>query len=94
MVDTGPSYTLIPAPIFEELGIERVRSRVFSFADGSRQELSMGWVEIGMEGETGHVHVVFGVDRRKILLGAMALEVFALAADAKYRRLISAELTL
>ena len=49
---------------------------------------------MGLEGETDHVHIVFGPDSEKILLGAMALEIFALAADAKYRRLIPAELTL
>jgi clan AA aspartic protease len=94
LVDTGASYTLVPAQILEELGIERVRSSVFSFADGSRKELPMGWVEMELEGETAHVHIVFGPDSQKILLGAMALETFGLAADAKYRRLIPAELTL
>ena len=39
-------------------------------------------------------HVVFGTDSSRVLLGAMALEAFALAADAKNRRLIPAELTL
>ena len=94
VVDTGASYTLVPAQILEELGIERVRSSVFSLADGSRRELSMGWVEVELEGETDHVHIVFGPDSEKILIGAMALEIFALAADAKHRRLIPAELTL
>ena len=94
VVDTGASYTLVPAQILEEMGIERVRSSVFSLADGSRRGLSMGWVEMGLEGETAYVYIVFGPDSNKILLGAMALETFALAADAKHRRLIPAELTL
>ena len=94
VVDTGASYTLVPDAMLDELGIERVQSKVFSFADGSTRELSIGWVEMELEGETGYVYVVFGPDSRKVLLGAMALEAFALAADAKYRRLIPAELTL
>ena len=94
LVDTGASYTLIPASILDELGIERVESRVFSLADGSRQELSIGWAGMDLGGRSSPVSVVFGLDSRKILLGAMALESFALAADAKNRRLIPAELTL
>ena len=94
LVDTGASHTLVPASILEELGIERLRSRVFSLADGSRRELFVGWVEMELEGQTDHVSVVFGPDSGKILLGAMALETFALAADAQNRRLIPAELTL
>ena len=60
LVDTGASYTLVPAYILDDLGIERVRSSVFSLADGSRKELSMGWVEMELQGETAHVHIVFG----------------------------------
>ena len=94
VVDTGASYTLVPASVLDEMGIERLQSKVFSLADGSRIKLSLGWVEMELEGETGHVHIVFGPDNGKVLLGAIALETFALAADAKYRRLIPAELTL
>ena len=94
LVDTGASYTLVPASILEELSIERVESRVFSLADGSRQELSIGWAVMELDGHRSPVAVVFGLDSSKILLGAMALETFALAADAKNHRLIPAELTL
>ena len=93
-VDTGASYTVVPAQALEELSIEPFESRVFSLADGSRQELSIGWAEMELEGRIAPVYVVFGPDSRKVLLGAMALEAFALAADAKYRRLVPAELTL
>ena len=47
-----------------------------------------------LDGRTKTVQVVFGPDPRKVLLGAMALEAFALAADAKNHRLIAAELML
>ena len=94
LVDTGASYTLVPASILEELGIERAEPRMFSLADGSTQELSIGFAEMELEGRVCPVHLVFGLDSNKILLGAMALEAFALAADAKNRRLIPAELTL
>ena len=50
LVDTGASHTLVPGSILEELDIERLRSRVFSLADGSRRELFVGWVEMELEG--------------------------------------------
>ncbi len=93
-VDTGASYTVIPAQILDELGIEREETKVFSFGDGSKRELAIAWTEMELQGQRGNVYVVFGPDSRKILLGALALETFALAADAKYRRLIPAELTI
>ena len=94
LVDTGASYTLVPASILEELGIERFETRTFSLADGSRRELALGWAEMELEGRPGFVYVVFGDAGSKILLGATALEAYGLAADAKNRRLIPGELTL
>lgn len=94
VVDTGASYTIIPAPILDELGVEREETLLFSFADGSRRELSIAWAEIELQGHRRSVYVVFGVDSRKILLGAMALETFGMAADSKNHRLIPAELTI
>ena len=94
VVDTGASFTVIPAQILDELGIEREETKLFSFADGSRQELPVALAEMELQGRHKRVYVVFGPDSRKILLGAMALVTFALAADAKYRRLIPAELTI
>lgn len=94
LVDTGASYTMVPASILEELNIERFETRTFSLADGSRRQYSLGLAEMELDGKIRPVHIVFGDEGVKILLGAMALEAFALAADAKNRRLIPGELTL
>ena len=94
LVDTGASYTVIPEHILDELGIPRDEIELFSLADGSVQELAIGRAEMQLDGRIRDVYVVFGTSRAKILLGAMALEAFALAADAKNRRLIRGELTL
>ena len=94
LVDTGASFTIIPMEILDELGIERDETELFSLADGSVQELALGRAEMELQGRTRDVYVVFGTAPNKILLGAMALEAFALAADAKNHRLIRAELTI
>jgi len=93
LVDTGASYTLIPAALLDDLGVARKETLIFRLADGSTREFDIGLAEMELEERTNPVHVVFGPENR-ILLGAMALEAFALAADANNRRLIPADLTL
>ena len=94
IVDTGASYTVVPATILDALGVEREQSINFTLADGSKREMDIGWTQMELEGRTGHVYVVFGPSNSPIPLGAMALETFALAADAKNRRLIPGQATL
>lgn len=94
LVDTGSSYTMIPASILAELGIERKRTTTFQLADGSRRSYGLGFAEMELEGQRDLVHIIFGPENTRILIGALTLEVFGLAADAKYGRLIPAVLTL
>ena len=94
LVDTGASYTMIPASILEELGIEREDTETFNLADGSRRDYDLGFARMELDGKRRRVAVIFGPENAGVLLGALALEMFALAADAKYRRLIPAVLTL
>ena len=42
LVDTGSAYTLIPATILEELGVERLRSRTFNWATVPSGSFSSG----------------------------------------------------
>ena len=76
------------------MGVEKDEEALFRLADGSVREMFLGETLLDLEGRTKTVQVVFGPDPRKVLLGAMALEAFGLAADAKNHRLIPAELTL
>ncbi len=49
---------------------------------------------MALMGETESVPGICGPENGKILLGAMALESFGLAADAKNSRLVLEELTI
>ncbi len=93
LVDTGASYTLIPAAILAELGIAPEKTKRFQLANGATQEFPVGWARMELDGQQENVHIVFGPENRT-LLGSMALEAFALAADAKNHRLVPADLTL
>ena len=94
LVDTGAFYPQVPAFILEDLGIEPEYSEPFKLADGSRLELPVGYVAMELEGETRLVHTIFGPPGSSVLLGAFALEAFALAVDAKRQRFIKADLPL
>ena len=93
LVDTGASYTIIPASVLEELGVTPLRSVRVRYADGSFAELGLGEAQMALAGMTSTVQVLFGPSDDTFLLGAMALEAFALAADATNRRLIPAQVT-
>ena len=94
LVDTGAFHTVIPASILEALDIPVYTSRDYTLADGSVVALSMGSAHVELEGEVIPVPVLFGTNRRNILIGATTLEIFGYAADVKNRRFIPADLTL
>ena len=94
LVDTVASYVQVPASILDELGIRRERMSRFRLADGSIREMSMGLTPIELEDDIASVYVVFGDEGCSILLGALAMETFALAVDAKRRVFIPADLPL
>lgn len=94
LVDTGAFYPQVPAAILEDLGVEREFSEVFRLADGSRLELSVGLATLELEGRRRSVYTIFGPTGSSTLLGALALETFALAADARNHCLVPADMTL
>ena len=94
LVDTGALYPQAPAAILEDLGVEREFSEVFRLADGTRLELAVGLATIELEGQRRSVYTIFGPEGSSVLLGALALETFALAADARNQCLVPADLTL
>ena len=94
MVDTGSLYSIIPAHILDQLGIARDEVERFSLADGSVVEMSIGLALINMDGRGRTVHVAFGLDDEVVLIGAMTLERFAVAADPLHKRLVPARITM
>ena len=88
VIDTGATFTVVPAPVLDDLGIPRAEYALFSLADGSVQELAIGYTMLELQGYTAPVRVVFGSDRRKTLIGLTSLETLRLAIDPVHRRLL------
>ncbi len=91
LVDTGASYTVLPARTLQRLSIERTERRSFVLADERRREYDVGLARITIDGRSTISTVVFGDDATRALLGAVTLEAFGLAVDPLRRRLVPVE---
>jgi predicted aspartyl protease len=89
LVDTGATYTTVPAPLLHRIGVRPHIRDVFTLADGRRVEydIGRGWIRVSERAEM--TLVVFGEPGATPLLGAYALEGLRLAPDPLGRRLVA-----
>ncbi len=86
-VDTGSTYTCLPATLLQELGvtpIERIKSEL---ADGGIVEDAVGEVRVRVEGVERSTIVIFAEAGAPALLGAYTLEGALLVVDPVRQRL-------
>ena len=88
LVDTGATYTWIPRPFLERLGIAPTKRRRLQLADGSIIEREAGQILITIDGESVFTLCIFGDADSMPLLGAVTLEECGLAPDPLRQRLI------
>jgi clan AA aspartic protease len=88
LVDTGASYTTVPASLLRGLGVP-VHSRVnFILADGRRIARDVGQTWIRIDGKAVISLVVFGDEGTDALLGAYTLQGLLLGVDTPNERLV------
>ena len=88
MVDSGATYTVLPASILEGLGVTPHESRMFVLADGTRVERGFGRTWMSIDGRQDVSPVVFWDEDSLPLLGAVTLEIFGLGVDPVNGRLL------
>lgn len=88
LVDTGSTYSWVPRPVLERLGVGAIDVVEFEMANGDVVEQDVGEARIRIGGRVRTNLVVFGDDRSVPLLGAVTLETFSLAPDPVNRRLV------
>ena len=88
-VDTGATFTVLPADVLRDLGVAPRETREFTLADGRRANLPVGTVWIEAEGREGYSPVVFG-RHGLYILGATTLQVLGLIPDTTNHRLLAA----
>ena len=89
MVDTGSTYTLMPASLLRDMGISPTRRATFEFGDGRIAELDMARAWVTIDGASEVTPVVFGEEGASPLIGAVTLEELLLAVDPVGRKLVS-----
>ena len=80
LVDTGASYSMIPASRLRQLGIEPDETVEFELAGGEIAEYPTGWAGFAATGRRGLARVIFGPEDEYIL-GMTTLEDLGLMVD-------------
>ncbi len=88
LVDTGATDTFLPASVLRKLGIQPSARRFYELADGTEQELPIGFGVIEVEGLSAGATLVFAGEKEEPLLGVTVLESTGLWLDPRRERLI------
>lgn len=89
MVDTGATFSTVPASMLRSVGLSPQRSESVRLGDGSIIEDEICDALVRVEGKTFVTPITFGRAGEPNLLGLVALETALLAVDPVEQRLIS-----
>ena len=87
LVDSGASWSVVPATMLRRLGIRPLRVETFDLADGTEVQRAVGSAEFGVAGRRGASMVIFGKRGDACLLGVVTLEELGMVLDPLRRRL-------
>jgi clan AA aspartic protease len=88
LVDTGATDTFLPTSVLRELGIAPAERRSYELADGSEQELPIGFGVVEVLGRAAGGTLVFAGEKEEPLLGVTILESTGLCVDPQGEKLI------
>ena len=88
LVDTGATYTMLPASMLKNLGVVPHDRAEFELADGNVAEMNIGRTWVRIDGRSEIVPIIFGEEGTTTLLGAVTLEIFRLGVDLVRQELI------
>ena len=90
LVDTGATFSMIPASMLQRLGIEPDETRLFRIASNEIVEYMTGDAIFWANGRRSSGRVVFGPENHYVM-GATTLELLQLMVDPIHQRLIEVE---
>ena len=88
LVDSGATYTMLPASLLQRPGVVSIENRTFELADGSDLEMGFGIASVKIEDRIITSPVIFSDNDATALLGAVTPEIFALGIDPVNSRLV------
>jgi len=92
LVDSGSTYSFVPAEILKEIGIKPVDERTFYLANGQEISRKMGNAYFEYNKSIGAAPVLFAEENDEPLLGATTLEALQLGLDPFQRKLFPLKL--
>lgn len=87
LVDSGAVYSVVPAPILEDLGIHPLAEQEFRLANGMRIVRRKGVAVFRWGDRIGGADVIFGEEGDIALIGTLTLEALGLVLDPLRREL-------
>lgn len=87
LVDSGATYSVVPAEVLARLGITPRTEQVFKLANGDRISRKKGGAVFSFGERVGVADVIFGETGDSNLLGAFTLEALGLSLDPLKREL-------
>ena len=88
LVDTGATDTFLPASVLRKLGIKATARRSYELADGTEQELPIGFGVVEVLGQPAGGTLVFAGEKEEPLLGVTVLESIGFWIDPQREQLI------
>jgi predicted aspartyl protease len=87
LVDSGATYSVIPAALLETLGIRSISEQELRLANGEVIKRQRGIAAFRYSDKIGGSDVIFGEDGDFVLLGVLTLESLGFALDPLKREL-------
>lgn len=94
LVDSGALFTVLPAAVLDDLGINRVGKQTFRLANGDTISRDTGVALFRYDGRAGGGTVVFGETGDADLCGVLTLEGLGLGLDPIKHELIDVPMLL
>jgi clan AA aspartic protease len=88
LVDTGATYTWVPASVLRQLGHSPDEQREFVLAHGRDVTYGLAWLLVRFDGRVRPTPITFGDEGTEPLLGVVTSEEFGLGVDAVNQRLV------
>ena len=94
LVDSGATYSVVPKPLLDKIGIKPHREQSFALADGRVIKRRIGDATFEFRGRRAASPVIVGKKNDSLLLGAVTLESMGLVLNPFERKLYRAKLML
>ena len=88
LVDTGATDTFLPASVLRKLGVRPSGRRSYELADGTEQELPIGFGVVEVLGRAAGATLVFAGEHEEPLLGVTVLESTGFCIDPQREQLV------